>query len=474
MENTRKEKDYNHFIRLGYLLLIPQLFLFAFIFYQSYTHINALPSNYIVNASLNCLGIFLVMLMYLSILRSRLIELIDLLLLLFLLLTSVYMFSDGLFWVIDGKPQWYMVNVITNLLYVTVPLFMTLIFWAFLGILIDVPKKRYRRLSVFMIVTASCGLIFIILNLFFGQYYTISPQTGEYSRGSLYVAYLIIPAVLFFICLYYILINPMKVMDKLILISYLIVPYLNTILFAQKIGPSLLTVEIFLAVTFFYTNLYVRRENTLMQRSRALTQSRLNALQMQINPHFFYNPLSSIASLCDTSPEDAQEMIYRLSDYLHDNFSDISRPALISFSDELHHLEHYLSIEQLRFPNITVEYHIETEDFTLPSMTLQPLVENAIKHGICKKRKSIGTITITTRETPRAFVVFIEDDGVGFDSERPSAVSAPEGHIGIENVRTRLDILCGGTLRITSIPGSGTTCRIAIPKSAEAQLPLIH
>ena len=167
VENTRKEKDYNHFIRLGYLLLIPQLFLFAFIFYQSYTHINALPSNYIVNASLNCLGIFLVMLMYLSILRSLLIELIDLLLLLFLLLTSVYMFSDGLFWVIDGKPQWYMVNVITNLLYVTVPLFMTLIFWAFLGILIDVPKKRYRRLSVFMIVTASCGLIFIILNLFF-------------------------------------------------------------------------------------------------------------------------------------------------------------------------------------------------------------------------------------------------------------------------------------------------------------------
>lgn len=157
-------------------------------------------------------------------------------------------------------------------------------------------------------------------------------------------------------------------------------------------------------------------------------------------------------------------MTYRLADYMRDNFTDIEKPSLVTFGEELVQLDHYLDIESMRFPNITVEKDIQVSDFVIPVSTLQPLVENAIKHGIGKRKKGEGTVSIASRHTDDAWQVYVTDNGVGCNKE--DAQQPRAGHYGLENVRKRLKILCNGELDVTSTPGQGTEVHISIPKNS--------
>ena len=461
MSQTVSDKN-NTVLLTGYLFLIPQLLMIYFSWILILNNKDFLPSAYLQNISLNTLGIVITVFMYFSILRSRKFQKLDCLLLVFFLISSLYMFSDAVYWIITGNPVYYMFNVVGNLVYTICPLLMVMIFWNFLGILFRDHPVFFRRMTILMNVFLVIGVLFLLGNVYGKYYYSISPETGIYARGPLYNLYVVIPSVMFFCCFIYILSSRQPAGEKLILLAYPIMPYLDTLIHLGKdTGPSVLTIEVFCATAFFYTNLYVNREREAAVWRQGLTDSQLHTMQLQINPHFLYNTLGSIASLCDSSPEDAQEMIYLLSDYLHDHFSEISKPSVISFQDELAQLKHYLSIECIRFPNIQIHYDIQAEDFDIPVLTLQPLVENAIRHGICKKRKSEGNITIASFETKTRWVVTVTDDGAGFKAY-PSPNSS--GHIGIQNVRTRLHLLCGGVLKIISRPDEGTTCRITIPK----------
>ena len=192
-----------------------------------------------------------------------------------------------------------------------------------------------------------------------------------------------------------------------------------------------------------------------------LTESKISITLSQMQPHFMYNVLNSIYHLCQRDPKLAQEAVDKFSDYLRNNMGSLEQTALIPFNQEYQHIQTYLSLEQLRFRNLEVVYDIRTTDFMLPPLTVQPLVENAVKHGITKKRGG-GTVTISTWETPKCFCVSVKDTGVGFDPE----LYREDGklHIGIDNVRTRLEHMIGGTLNLTSALGAGTTAMIEIPK----------
>ena len=221
----------------------------------------------------------------------------------------------------------------------------------------------------------------------------------------------------------------------------------------------------FVAIFLIFCNVYVNQSRLLLQQDRELTSSKLDAMIMQINPHFIYNTLGSIDSLIRTRPEEAHELLMKFSVYLRDNYSSLTKEPMVNFADELKILEHYLAIEQVRFPNLKVIYRIRAIDFKIPGLTVQPLAENAVKHGIRRRRRSEGTLTIESEETPEQYIVRIMDDGVGFekipDDGRP--------HIGISNARRRLEMLCGGTLNITSIPQTGTVCEILIPKEVSQE-----
>lgn len=191
-----------------------------------------------------------------------------------------------------------------------------------------------------------------------------------------------------------------------------------------------------------------------------LTEMRIATMLSQIKPHFIYNTLGTIEQFCYEEPEKAADLVHEFSLYLRGNFTELDNSAPIRVTQEIEHVKHYAWIEQVRFPDITIEYDIRNEDFLVPALSVQPLVENAIKHGLMGL-ESGGTVKISTYETKEAFCVEVTDDGVGFEE---SVFSDGQPHVGIRNIRARIEAMCNGTLVITSTPGKGTTAVIMIPK----------
>ena len=142
--------------------------------------------------------------------------------------------------------------------------------------------------------------------------------------------------------------------------------------------------------------------------------------------------------------------------------NSLKEQAPVPFESELRHLETYLSLEKMRFGDeLNIEYDIEATDFLIPSLTVQPLVENAVKHGVGMKEDG-GTVTITTKEFDDRYEVIVSDDGVGFDTAKKT--NDGRTHIGMENVRNRLKTMCNAVLNIESTVGKGTVATITIPK----------
>ena len=191
-----------------------------------------------------------------------------------------------------------------------------------------------------------------------------------------------------------------------------------------------------------------------------LKESRVSLMLSQIQPHFIYNALGTIERMCLKDPEKAFNLVRNFSLYLRGNFSELDSVTPIRFVEELKHIEYYVNIEKVRFPDMNIEYDVETTDFVLPALSVQPLVENAIKHGLMRL-ESGGTVVIRSYETSAHFCVEVNDDGVGFDTSLPIE---EKKHVGLRNIRGRLNAMVNGELVIESQPGKGTKALILIPK----------
>jgi two-component system, LytTR family, sensor kinase len=212
-----------------------------------------------------------------------------------------------------------------------------------------------------------------------------------------------------------------------------------------------------------------RIEHRLEEQEKLLLSAKIEALKSQINPHFLFNTLTSISSLIRSEPDTARTLIIKLSALLRRLLR--SHEHFVTLRDELESVDEYLDIEVIRFgPKLRVHKQIDpdTLELIVPSMILQPLVENSIKHGLSRK-VGPGSITIRShRENGRA-VIEVEDDGMGF---LPDRLDQPMSTgIGLANVRERLRVIYGTTyqLRLTSEPGEGTRARIEVPELATAE-----
>ena len=191
-----------------------------------------------------------------------------------------------------------------------------------------------------------------------------------------------------------------------------------------------------------------------------LAESRVSTMMSQIRPHFIYNTLGSIEQLCKLDPPKAGELVHNFAKYLRGNFGELDNPKPILMSQEMEHVHHYLSIENVRFPDMTFTFEMNSEDFHIPALTVQPIVENAIKHGLMKLPKG-GTIRVLSYETDTDYCISVSDDGVGFDT---SVLIDERKHLGLRNIRERLKVMVNGTLKIESAVGVGTKVLISIPK----------
>ena len=191
-----------------------------------------------------------------------------------------------------------------------------------------------------------------------------------------------------------------------------------------------------------------------------LTESRISTMMSQIRPHFIYNTLGSIEQLCKLDPPKAGELVHNFAKYLRGNFGELDNPKPILMSQEMEHVHHYIRIENVRFPDMTFTFEMNSDDFHIPALTIQPIVENAIKHGLMKLPRG-GTIHVLSYETDTDYCISMVDDGVGFDT---SVLIDERKHVGLRNIRERLKVMVNGKLEIESTVGVGTKVLVTIPK----------
>lgn len=206
----------------------------------------------------------------------------------------------------------------------------------------------------------------------------------------------------------------------------------------------------------------IRRERELREKDEELRGVRMQTLINQIRPHFIYNTLASVSMLCDSDPQRAADVVANFNNYLQANFTAIAATEPIAFVAELDHTKAYLNVQKALYASkLTVEYDTDYITFRLPPLTLQPIVENSVKHGVSQTHRP-ERIFICTRAVDGGAEILIEDDGTKYE---PSSDGA--AHVGLENVRERLALMCGGTLEIGPRAGGGTLVRVFVPKEAE-------
>ena len=250
---------------------------------------------------------------------------------------------------------------------------------------------------------------------------------------------------------------------------YIMAPLAALFVSLRHYGISYTNIAFILAVIisfiehmFYQKVLSMKRRESLQVREKELEDMRIRIVLSQIQPHFIFNVLNTIYYLCGKNVKQAREAISSFSEYLRANMAAIHQDTPVPVSQEMSFVEKYLYLEKLRFgEELNIEYDLQGGNFYLPALSIQPIVENAVKHGTGAKLEG-GTVRIATREEADAFVVTVSDDGVGFDPEKD--LSDGREHVGIRNVRERVQKMCGGSLSITSREGEGTTAVIRIPK----------
>ena len=251
----------------------------------------------------------------------------------------------------------------------------------------------------------------------------------------------------------------------------------NYIVFCVLTGVSVLAIilQIFIEEIYFATIaasigaviLFVLtasdRANEQLRAELELEKLRVDIMLSQIKPHFLYNSLTVIKHLCRRDPELAEKAVVDFSTYLRGNMDSLSVDVPIRFEKELDHTKAYLSLEKLRFEgDLQIKFDIQSTGFYLPALTLQPIVENAVRHGVRETKDGKGTVTIAARELYDRYEITVADDGSSFEPRKNPDTDKP--HIGIENVRYRLKNMCGGTLSFQSATGQGTVATISVPK----------
>ena len=206
----------------------------------------------------------------------------------------------------------------------------------------------------------------------------------------------------------------------------------------------------------------VLQQEKIVRQQQEIAHEQVRVMVLKMRPHFIYNTLMTIYSLCRLDPQKARQITMDFTNYLRKNFNAIAGDSTIPFCEELEHTRTYLAVEQAQYEDmLIVDYDTTFTNFRLPPLTLQPIVENAVKHGVDPDSEPLH-IFVRTQKTDDGAEITVEDNGPGFD---PSDESKP--HTALENIRQRLEMMCGGSLTIKPREGGGTVVTVTIPDSNE-------
>lgn len=372
----------------------------------------------------------------------------------------LYMISAFADLLVYGDPSMVLAEeIVTYLEYLLLSISMPM----FTAYLLHTCGEDWRKSSLFRAVIILWGIYFILLTTapFTTIFYYVTPN-NQWIQGSWHTL-MVAPM---FVVMFLNTASVIKRRDKLprkYFVAFLIhlIPLQVVVFINCFIIELLATVVLTLCIvilSLFVIILYEQIEQYVGQQ-RKIAHQRASIMVLQMRPHFIYNAMMSIYYLCAQNSKKAQEVTLDFTTYLRKNFTAIAGEETIPFSDELEHTRAYLNIEQVQFEDsLLVDYDISHTEFRLPPLTLQPIVENAIKHGMDPENAPLR-ITIRTRETDSGSEIIVEDNGPGFDFKSDDN----KAHLALTNIQQRLEIMCGGKMTITPRAGGGTIVTVIIP-----------
>lgn len=330
-----------------------------------------------------------------------------------------------------------------------------------------IPTLRHMLIAVAPLVTV---LLIIIINFFIPIAFIITSDNSYYRLGGFYVisfmSLLYLVACVIMAVSKYLRVKKSRKADYRRVVIFTTVPLLTAI-FGTLVKGSVIWPIISLDVAYVYLTVY---SNRIKELEEELEDSRISVMISQIQPHFLYNSLTAIQGMCVENPTGAKNALGAFSKYLRANMDSLSSKELLYFEKELEHVKNYLYLEQIRFDDyLKIEYIINETDFFLPALTIQPLVENAVKYGVGEKKEG-GTVTISSWSDDEYFYVSVEDDGVGASTNNLSDLEKKNdgrSHIGLSSVRSRIELLCNGKIEFESIKDVGTKVTIIIPRTSK-------
>jgi len=361
-------------------------------------------------------------------------------------------------------------GLISRLCVFALSLFSSLLTLLITGFLLYCCGEDWKRSPAMWIVEGlwSAYLLLLILTQFttFIYYYD---EGGIYHRGPWYPL-LLVPTLLIMAADVVVLWRrrgQLTHKQRNAFACYLLIPAVSMLI--QMVAFGLHTIVLGTTVSSFLLFAYIFSDLTerFYQKEREVTALKTDVMLSQIQPHFLYNVLGAIQGLCRTDPAAAEQAVAKFSRYLRGNTSSLSQSKMIPFEQELAHTRLFLELEQLRYEDaLQVSFCLGPRDFFLPPLTLQPLVENAVRHGVRQNPEGRGTITVSTAVFYDRFEITVTDDGPGIS---PTPAAGDGAHIAIGNVRERLKLIAGGQLVLHSTPGTGTTATILLPRRKESQ-----
>ncbi|WP_051199844.1 sensor histidine kinase [Butyrivibrio sp. FCS006] len=306
--------------------------------------------------------------------------------------------------------------------------------------------------------------LILIYNLFDGRVYFVN-HDNAYERGPLYPVLLIPTVLIASVNLFAVwdLRDKLTPKEKHAFIIFNVAPMFAMFIQSRVFGIHFIALSSVIAAIFMLSYMINDQTELYYMKEAENAKLKLDILQAQIQPHFLFNSLTTIKQLCVKDPEKASEAIETFIVYLRHNMDSLTAEKPIDFSRELEHVKGYLELQKLRFgEDLCVKYDLEFTNFKIPTLALQPIVENAVTYGIRKSENGQGTVTIKTQKIGNTVEVIVKDDGPGFVPEDVKDTKN-RAHIGIVNVRERVENIAGGELIIDSEIGKGTKAIIKLP-----------
>lgn len=316
--------------------------------------------------------------------------------------------------------------------------------------------KWYSGISFFILMLVC--ILWLISN-WTGLFFTL--DNGLFIRSNLYNLSQI-PEILIFVFDIFVIILNIKKMPKMefaVWIGYMVFTLFSVML---TLVSEIVFMDVACSVIILLMYLMLSMQSSIIRaRQQTKIEQQKNYIALsQMEPHFLYNTISAIMGIEGTNSETRNALV-TFGKYLRQNLDSIKTEDCIPFTKELEHVKLYSSLETLRFDDVKVIFEVEDEDFLLPPLVVQILVENAIRHGVSVKECG-GSVRVTQSQTETDYMICVEDDGIGFEPDKLPADN--KTHVGLENIELRLKEMCGGKLILESKLGVGTKATIIIPK----------